>query len=72
VALKALRNGQTEQGVSVLETSLDSNVLDYWLYLQLGDSIFDRSRAASKSHRAMQRIAEYREAFPTATKNEDT
>jgi hypothetical protein len=70
-ALKALRNGQTEQGVSLLETSLDGNVVDYWLYLQSGDSVFDRSRVASKSRRAIQQIAEYREAFPATIRTED-
>ena len=69
-ALKALRNGQTEQGIALLETTFDGSVLEYWGYLQWGDSVFDRSREASKSHRAMQQVAAYREAFPTSAKND--
>jgi hypothetical protein len=68
--LRWLRNGQVEQAVAFLETTLDGSVLEYWYYLHRGDSVFDRTRAASMSHRPMRKIAEYRQAFPTTTKDD--
>ena len=69
-ALKKLHQADIAAATGFLEPQVDSGLLSYWAYSLSGDSEFDRSAVVAKSHRTIQKVAEYRRQHPSGSKYE--